>query len=407
MTTFHARLSPSGASRWMTCSGSVRLEAPFPDRSSVFAEEGTAAHELAASCLLGDHAAAKFIGESIVVDGNTYVVDDDMAAHVQDYVNLVRQTAEGGQLFVEQRMPIGHITGEEGAAGTADAVILHVDTGVLTVVDLKFGRGVRVDALDNPQLQMYALAALDRYGVIGDFSQITMVIHQPRLNHVSEFHIPVAELEAFREEAKAAAAVVFEALEGDMTPAWRERYLSSGPKQCRFCKAKTTCPALRMDVAETVSRATLSDFADCMPVQVEKDTDAGYLSEAMDKVELVEGWCKAVREETQRRLLTNQSVPGYKLVLGKPGNTSWKDNDEVASLFKSFRLKTEEMYDRKLISPTKAKKLFADQPRRLARAEKLMFRPDGKPSVAPATDNRPAMVNAATADDFGGLSSEN
>lgn len=403
MSVFHARLSPSGASRWMTCSGSVRLEAPFPDRGSIFAEEGTAAHELAAAVLLSDKAAVDFIGTEIAVASNTYPVTREMADFVQDYVDLVRAEAVGAELRVEQRLPIGQITGEEGAMGTADAVILDVANRNIKVIDLKYGRGVRVEALDNPQLQMYALGALDQYSIVGDFDTITMIIHQPRLNHVAEFHIPLEGLEAFREQASSAAAVVFEALEGDMTEDWRAQYLNAGPKQCKFCKAKATCPALRMTVAEVVSRASIDDFADCLPVAVEEDTDAAYLGEAMDKVELVEGWCAAIRAETQRRLLANQSVPGYKLVRGRPGNNAWRDEKEVESLFKSFRLKQEEKYDFKLISPTKAKKLFIDNPRRLAKVEQLMHRPEGKLSVAPATDARPATTVAASADDFRGM----
>jgi hypothetical protein len=387
----------------MTCSGSVRLEAPFPDRGSIFAEEGTAAHELAAAVLLSDKAAVDFIGTEIAVASNTYPVTREMADFVQDYVDLVRAEAVGAELRVEQRLPIGQITGEEGAMGTADAVILDVANRNIKVIDLKYGRGVRVEALDNPQLQMYALGALDQYSIVGDFDTITMIIHQPRLNHVAEFHIPLEGLEAFREQASSAAAVVFEALEGDMTEDWRAQYLNAGPKQCKFCKAKATCPALRMTVAEVVSRASIDDFADCLPVAVEEDTDAAYLGEAMDKVELVEGWCAAIRAETQRRLLANQSVPGYKLVRGRPGNNAWRDEKEVESLFKSFRLKQEEKYDFKLISPTKAKKLFIDNPRRLAKVEQLMHRPEGKLSVAPATDARPATTVAASADDFRGM----
>lgn len=407
MSVFHARLSPSGAHRWMTCAGSVRLEAPFPDRGGVFAEEGTAAHELAAAVLLGDKAAVDFIGTEIAVASNTYPVTREMADFVQDYVDLIRAEAAGAELRVEQRLPIGQITGEEGAMGTADAVILDVPNRNIKVIDLKFGRGVRVEALDNPQLQMYALGALDQYSVVGDFDTITMIIHQPRLNHVAEFHVPLEGLEAFREDAKRSAAVVFEALDGDMTADWQAQYLNAGPKQCKFCKAKATCPALRMTVAEVVSRASIDDFADCLPVAVEQSTDADYLSMAMDKVELVEGWSAAIRAEVQRRLLDSQPVPGYKMVRGRPGNTAWKDEKEIEKLFKSFRLRQEEMYDFKLISPTKAKKLLLDSPRRLAKAEQHMHRPEGKPSVAPATDPRPAMATVATADDFRDCSTEN
>jgi hypothetical protein len=408
MTAFHARLSPSGAHRWMPCAGSVKLEAPYPDRSSTFAEEGTAAHEVAAACLLSGRDASSFVGQHITVAGNDYLINEERAGFIQDYVELVRQEAENAQLLVEQRVSIGHITGEADAAGTADAVIVDSSNSRLKVVDLKFGRGVRVEALDNPQLQLYALGALDRYGLIDGFDEVSMLIHQPRLNHVAEFHVPTANLEGFREEVRAASARVFEALEGDSSdPEWQKTYLQPGEKQCRFCKAKATCPALRDVVQDVTSAATAEDFASLRPKAVSGETPTAYLALSMEKVDLVQQWCDAVKAETQRRLLQGRPVDGFKLVRGRPGNTAWRDEAGVEKLFKSFRLRQEEMYDFKLISPTKAKKLLAGSPRRLSKAEQLMHRPEGKPSVAPATDPRPAMASAASADDFRNLTSDN
>lgn len=403
----HAKLSPSGAHRWMACPGSVVLEAAYPDEGSSYAREGSAAHELAAIVLEeNDDTAANYIGKRVeFYDGDEPVlweVTEDMARHVDDYVKLVREYAEGGTLMVEQRLSIGHITGEEGAKGTSDVVI--VKGQELIVMDLKFGMGVKVDAADNPQLQLYALGALNEFDMLADFNMVTMVIHQPRLNHVSEWSIPVAQLQEFALSAEAAANITRDAqdvLAKNDKLDWM--YLNPGEKQCKFCKAKSSCPALRAEVTEVVggsAAATIEEFAEFTPEKVDMQTSDNYLPIAMSKVELVEQWCKSVRAEVERRLLAGQPVDGYKLVEGKRGSRKWRSESDAETLLKSFRLRQDEMYDFSLISPTKAEKLFKENPKRWAKVQDLITQSAGKPSVAPATDKRQEIAVQSVADDF-------
>ena len=383
----HAKLSPSGAHRWMACPGSVALEAAFPDQSSAYAAEGTLAHTLASEHLDGSglHPSQR-IGEVHEVDGFTFTVDATMADYVDNYCRLVREYADGGLLLVEQRVPIEHVTGETGATGTSDAIIVDTTKRTLYVVDLKYGMGVKVDAGDNPQLMMYALGAMEQCDQLGEFDQVCMVIHQPRLNHVSEHWIYVGDLWAFKRRAAEAAELTRQP----------DAPLVPGEKQCRFCKAKATCPALRAEVTEVVSgSATLDEF-----LVPDVTTGDNYLSVAMSKVGLVEDWCKAVRAEVERRLLAGQTVDGFKLVEGRRGNRKWSNDAEVEALFKSFRLRQDEMYDYSLISPTKAEKLLKDTPKRWEKAEALISRAEGKPSVAPATDKRSSLTVQSVADDF-------
>ena len=403
--TAHAKLSPSGAHRWMRCPGSVVLEAEYPDTGSAYAAEGTCAHELAAA-VLTDPEFVIPVGETKTVDGYQIKVTQDMADHVMDYCKLVWERAEGKTLLVEQRVPIGHLTGEEGATGTSDVIIVDYDQEAIEVIDLKYGMGVKVYAEDNEQMQMYALGALHEHSLISDFSWATMVIHQPRLNHVAEWTISTHQLERFGEEvARAAAARVEDAHRGVYEkpgPLWVEKHLVPGDKQCRFCKAKATCPALREEVTAISGPATAADFAAFVPDVPSAETGDNYLSMAMSKVDMVEGWCKAVRAEVERRLLAGQTVDGWKLVEGRKGNRAWADEDAVEEMFKkSFRLRDDEMYVRKLISPTAAEKLLKDTPKRWKRVEDLLTRSEGKPSVAPAADKRPALAVSNLADEFG------
>jgi hypothetical protein len=373
----------------MRCPGSVALEAPFPDNSNRYSAEGTLAHDLAAHFLQDAVDPHTLVGTGATVDGFDFTISKEMAAFVVDYAKLVREYAEGGMLLVEKRVDFSPVIDVPDSFGTSDAIIIKGDE--LIVVDLKYGMGVKVDATENEQLQLYALGALNDFGILADFAMVTMVIHQPRLNHVSEWSIPVAQLEAFGKEAHLAAMEVLD--EG-------AQRLKAGEKQCRFCKAKAVCPALNDNVSlATAGVATVADFAEFLPALAEDG-----LSTAMSRVELVEQWCKGIRAEVERRLLAGTPVEGYKLVAGRKGNRAWVDAAEAEQIMKkSFRLRDDDMYTKVLISPVAAEKLLKDTPKRWARVQDLITRGEGKPSVAPATDNRPALAIASIADEFRAL----
>lgn len=406
----HSKYSASAAKRWMNCPGSMVLSAGLVDSGSKYAAEGTLAHS----------AAEEILRTGVLSE--TKGVDGDMIANVAVYVSNINQYATEAEVMVEQRLNYSEALGvpTDEAWGTADAVILKGNE--IQVHDLKYGMGELVSAEDNEQMQLYALGALAAFdGLAGDFGHVRMVIHQVRVDkRPQEWDIPVVQLKAFGEVAKRAAHNVKAAEFGFAAIAagtktqeeWEAEYLKPGEGQCRWCKAKATCPALRDMVAATIMNvepATPEDFDNLDVPNVKEHlsvVDNDWLAASMRKAKLIEDWLKGVRAEVERRLLAGTPIPGYKLVQGRQGDRAWRNADEAEQLLKSFRLKEAEMYKFSLISPTKAEEVLKESPKRWKKAQELIVRSEGAKSVAPESDKREALVVTPAIDAFDDVSND-
>ncbi|HDR8931706.1 TPA: DUF2800 domain-containing protein [Burkholderia vietnamiensis] len=433
----HALLSPSSAYTWIECAASTAAQIGQPDESSEYADEGTAAHELAKWCLNAGEDAEQHIGtvipvgtvtrrdeesgETITEPRRSFEVDEEMAAYVQLYLDGVRERVAALELagadvtlLVEQRLSIEHITGEPGAKGTSDCVIIAVwpdGRAEIEVRDLKYGRGVAVQAERNYQAMIYAAAAYEEHSTFYDFTNIRIVIHQPRVNDKpSEWEILPADLAAWingtaRPAAERALLYVDSVELAPLSPS----DFNPGEKQCKFCKAKAVCPALAAHVEQTIG----ADF-DTLDAGI-NGADASYVTsvtnvELLDNerlgviyasLDLIDSWGKAVRGRIEHELLQARAVPGVKLVAGRRGARQWNEPEAAEALLKSMRLKQDQMYNFKLISPTQADKLLSkESPRRWKKVEALIVQRDGRPSVAPDSDPRPALEIQPPEDDF-------
>lgn len=390
----HARLSPSGAHRWANCPGSVRLSEGIPNTSSIFADEGTAAHTLAEHCLASSTPAVDCLGGHVDVntgrvsknpgEGNRiFTIGEEMVDAVQVYCDTVNSLIEDGdEVEFEAKLDLRHIPGME--FGTGDCVIYKPATRRLIIADFKYGRGVPVEAEDNPQTRAYALGASQRFHNRG-VEWVESVIVQPRCPHpagsVRREGIDALTLVEFRMELESLALRTVEP-DAELNPG----------EWCKFCPAAPTCPALRGKVLSVAQM----EFSEEPPVVDEMSLDE--MAAVMRHVGIVKDWIKRV-EERAHRLATDGTPPtGFKLVWSR-ATRKWRDEDEAkAHLAAVLDLSEDDIYvEPKMRSPAQIEKVLGSK--RKGEIKPLVVSRSSGTILVSADDPRPA-VKADAEDEF-------
>lgn len=370
----HALLSASSSHRWLVCTPSAVLESKLPDTAGDAAIEGTEAHALA------EHRLKRFLSGSPMkrrpknVDAEMWEATGRYADICIEKIGEARTASPDAEVHVEQRLNYSRWAPE--GFGTGDMVIVSDER--IEVVDLKYGKGVRVSAEGNTQMRLYALGLLESYGLLYDAETIRMTIVQPRLDAVSTEEITRADLLAWGETVKEKAALAYKG-EGPRVPG----------EHCRFCRCRATCRAL----------------AEYELAGVKEDTRPGDLTdieiaEIITRMADIKSWLTSVEAFAMGKALDGIEWPGLKLVEGR---STRKITDPLKAaeilegagfdhgdVFKPHELQTITKLE-KLVGRAKLQELL----------DGVIEKPPGKPTLVPASDSRPAMeLSTATAKDF-------
>ncbi len=356
----HSVLSPSGADRWMECSPSALLEQEVPNKSNIYAEAGTAAHDLAEYKL---KTALKIEStQKPVSEFDSQEMEEFTDIYVEFCLNLIENCQEP-QILIEQRLDLNDYV--PGGFGTADLIV--VDNDVLHVVDFKFG-AIVVSAEKNPQMMLYALGALPIYEILYDIKKVSMTIIQPRRDNFSTFEMSAHELLKWAEEVLKPKAVMASKGEGE---------LKSG-EHCRSCRVKVKCRAR----AEKNLEQAKYDFA--APPLLSDDEIAEIISVADE----LSKWANDIYTyATALAINEGKQWPGFKLVQGR---TRRKYSDEKLVAKKAKEAGYSDIYKQSLLTITQMEKLMGKKNFNEILGS-LIDKPKGKLTLVSETDKRQAI----------------
>ena len=371
----HSILSASGANRWINCPPSARLELEqgVEEKSSVYAEEGSLAHELAELELNFSLYNARLKKRTYnarlkKIKSNT-LYKEEMIDFVGDYVSKIQEIISEKKdptILIEEKFDLSEWIKE--GFGTGDCVI--IDDGVLEIIDFKYGQGVKVNPEDNTQLKIYGLGAYFKYEFSYDISEVRLTIVQPRLGHIESWVIQVKDLLDWGDKILKPAAEL----------AWEGKGVQKAGEHCRWCKIKARCATLASFSLKEAKR----DFS---PHKLRDD----QMVDIWHKIPVIKDWIKSVEEHMLEEALSGKIWKGLKVVEGR-ANRKWKDPDEVIKI-----LVDDEGFELTDIANIKPKGISELQKRlkdEFHIVSNLVVKPEGKPVLVPESDKRPEFGTA-------------
>ena len=364
----HALLSASSAHRWLECPPSAVANEAYPDQDTSFTQEGTLAHEVAEIV-----ARAQLFDDPIEYpDAATH----EMIECAREYADYIEEHKKSNNAIVLLEQRVDFSPWVPDGFGTCDCIILQDDT--LTIIDYKYGQGVVVSATDNPQMKLYALGAMNDYGIAIEAKKVEMHIFQPRLNNTSTDTLTVDELMEWAE--KTVKPIAEKAVQG------KGKYAPG--EHCRFCQHGGKCRALTKMCTEYLETHGLRV---ALPVLAPHE-----VADVLRMEPMVTLWLKKVKEQAMTTLMNGEELPGYKLVEGKLGNRKWVNEQTVFNVLKSKGYSDMEITETKVLSPSQMDKTIGKK-KVFELLEEYIERAPGAPTIAPIHDKRPAYNRLAEA----------
>lgn len=370
----HSKFAPSSSSSWLHCAGHLNAVRDIPNTDSAASMEGTVAHEFGELILNGEEKPKKLIGKPSTSHPEL-VFTKEMYTHVKGYVEYCE--AIPGERYVETKVTYDGWVPE--GYGTSDVIIANDEARELHVIDLKYGQGVEVSPVENTQGMLYALGAYVEFDFTHEFDKVIIHIYQPRMKNIEQWEITTDDLLKWADGVVRPAAIAAQDPDAKRT---------AGLKQCKWCAAKPTCKELR----DHNEKVIMSDFDDLTLPQIGENLD---LVSILKNKELIEGWLKSIEKHVKSKLDNGEKVEGMKLVEGR-GSRKWTDEEEVETLLRNRKYKMDEIYTKKLISPSQTEKLLGKKFDKIAH---LVVKTAGKPTLALETDRR-KDINECVKDEF-------